>query len=210
MSRKLQQAAALAVAVMMVFTITNASGAFAQDDILETEQVAPAPLAQADTAEAAVRFIAQEVVQELPQAPQPADAATLPQLIASIPVEGKLSKDLHCLASAIYFEARGEELMGQLAVGEVIVNRAESGKFPASYCGVVYQRSQFSFVKGGRIPSINTSSSAWHNAQAIAMIAHEGLWDSPVQDALFFHATYVNPSWNRTRVARVDNHVFYR
>lgn len=210
MSRKLQQATALAVAVMMVFTIASASGAIAQDDILKTEQAADAPLAQADTAEDAVRFVAQEVVQELPQAPQPADAASLPQLVAAIPVAGEMSKDLHCLASAIYFEARGEELMGQLAVGEVVVNRAESGKFPASYCGVVYQRSQFSFVKGGRIPAINTSSTAWQNARAIAQIAHEGLWDSPVQDALYFHASYVKPSWSRTRLAKVDNHIFYR
>jgi spore germination cell wall hydrolase CwlJ-like protein len=75
---------------------------------------------------------------------------------------------------------------------------------------VVYQRAQFSFVRGGRMPAIDTSSSAWRNAKAIARIAHEGLWDSPAEGALFFHAKYVNPRWRLTRVAQVSTHIFYR
>ena len=97
-------------------------------------------------------------------------------------------------------------------VGRVVVNRAESGAFPADYCGVVTQRGQFSFVKGGIIPTPDTSSSAWKRAIAVAQIAHQELWDSPVKDALFFHATYVKPSWARKKVARATlaRHVFYR
>ncbi|MBS1239620.1 MAG: Cell wall hydrolyses involved in spore germination [Proteobacteria bacterium] len=220
MSRKFQHAAALAAA-LMVCTITGAatSGAFAQDQTLgeeKIEQTGHSPLA--GTAEdkpeelGAVRFISQEVVQPLPDAKRPvvSDAASLAELVASIEVEGEMSKDMHCLASAIYFEARGEPLLGQLAVGQVVINRSESGKFPASYCGVVYQPSQFSFIHGGRMPAINTGSTAWHNAAAVARIAHEGLWESPAKDALYFHATYVKPGWHRTQIARVDNHIFYR
>ena len=60
--------------------------------------------------------------------------------------------------------------LGQLAVGRVIVARSRSGRFPNSYCGVVYQPSQFSFVRGGRMPSINMDSRHWRNAVAIALI----------------------------------------
>ena len=56
------------------------------------------------------------------------------------------------MAGAIYFEAKGEPLSGQLAVAEVILNRAKSGRFPKAICSVVTQRGQFSFVRGGRIP----------------------------------------------------------
>jgi spore germination cell wall hydrolase CwlJ-like protein len=123
-----------------------------------------------------------------------------------------LSDELHCLAGAVYFESRGEPLAGQLAVAQVIVNRAADGRFPSSYCGVVFQRSQFSFVKGGRMPRIRTGSPAWKKAQAIARIAHRGLWDSEVGDALFFHARYVNPSWSHRKVATatIQTHVFYK
>jgi len=215
MSRKFQQAAAFAVA-MMVLPIAGAatSGAIAQDQILgEDIEAADQPLAGPAQENPAVRFISQEVVQPLPgaeQRPAEGDFASLAELVASIPADGEMSNDMRCLAGAIYFEARGEPLAGQLAVGQVIINRAESGKFPASYCGVVYQPSQFSFVRGGRMPAINTSSIAWRNAAAIARVAHEGLWDSPVRDALYFHASYVKPAWRRTRVARVERHIFYR
>ena len=101
---------------------------------------------------------------------------------------------------------------GQLAVAQVIVNRSESGLFPRDYCGVVYQKSQFSFVRGGKMPGIKRGSAAWTRAKAIARIAHEGLWDSKAGDALFFHARYVKPSWSRTKIARatIDSHIFYR
>jgi len=218
MSRKTQQAAAFAVA-MMVLPIAGAatSGAIAQDQVLgEDIEAASQPLAGTAQENPAVRFISQEVVQALPgvnipaKRPAEGDFGSLAELVASIETDGEMSNDMRCLAGAIYFEARGEPLAGQLAVGQVVINRAESGKFPASYCGVVYQPSQFSFVRSGHMPAINTSSIAWHNAAAIARVAHEGLWDSPVEDALYFHASYVKPAWRRTRVARVDRHIFYR
>jgi N-acetylmuramoyl-L-alanine amidase len=74
----------------------------------------------------------------------------------------------------------------------------------------VYQRSQFSFVRGRSMPAIRTNSQAWREAVAIAQIADANKWASPVEGALFFHARYVSPRWRLTRIARVDNHIFYR
>ncbi|HYD36433.1 MAG TPA: cell wall hydrolase [Allosphingosinicella sp.] len=115
-----------------------------------------------------------------------------------------------CLAGAVYFESKGEPLKGQLSVAEVILNRMRSGRFPASACGVVKQRGQFSFVRGGRIPAVARASLAWKRAVAIAHIAREGLADGGAPRALFFHARYVSPRWKLTRVAAVGNHIFYR
>ena len=94
----------------------------------------------------------------------------------------------------------------------MIVNRTNSGRYPSDYCSVVTQRGQFSFVRGGRIPSPKEGSLAWTRAKAIARIAHQDLWQSEAGDALFFHARYVRPGWARTKVqlATIDSHVFYR
>jgi len=112
----------------------------------------------------------------------------------------------------VYFEARGEPLSGQLAVAQVVINRANSGRFASSYCGVVTQPAQFSFVRSGRIPSANRGSPAWQRAKAIARIAHERLWQSEAGDALYFHASHVSPGWARARTTRatIERHVFYR
>ena len=120
------------------------------------------------------------------------------------------SRELECLAGAIYFESKSESLKGQLAVGHVIANRAASGRFPSSYCGVVYQRSQFSFVRSGSMPRIARSHMQWKNAVAIAKIVDQKLAPTPVSKALFFHARRVSPGWRLTRVATLGNHVFYR
>ena len=119
-------------------------------------------------------------------------------------------RETKCLADAIYFESKGEPLAGQLAVAEVILNRTKSGRYPATVCGVVKQPSQFSFVRGGRIPAVPGDSPAWRKAVAIAHIAMNDLADSPAAKALAFHAAYVSPGWRMKRVARVGNHIFYR
>lgn len=225
MSRKTQQASAIAVAAMFVTTLFSAggSGAFAQDtlqNIIDVPASAEAPSTDAvSVSELAqtTKVISHQVVQPLPAdydksepMPTAADARSLAELVSATPIDGDMSKDMRCLAGAIYFESKGEPLEGQLAVGRVIVNRATSGRFPASYCGVVFQRSQFSFVRGGRMPSIKTASRAWEEARAIARIAIDGSWDSPAKGALFFHARYVSPGWRLTRIAQVENHIFYR
>jgi hypothetical protein len=121
-------------------------------------------------------------------------------------------EQFQCLASAVYFESRGEPLAGQLAVAEVILNRVKSGRFRDTICDVVKQPSQFSFVRRGVIPTPARQSSAWERAVAIAHIALNDLHDVTGEDSLFFHATYVNPGWGRQsrRIARIGNHIFYR
>lgn len=138
--------------------------------------------------------------------------ASLSQLVGDMPIQIDLSADLKCLAQAVYFEARGEPIEGQLAVAEVVINRARSGLYPDNYCDVVTQPAQFSFVRRGRIPEADETSAAWQRAEAIAEIAQQNLWQSKASDALYFHATYVRPSWahQKVQLAQIDTHVFYR
>jgi N-acetylmuramoyl-L-alanine amidase len=140
----------------------------------------------------------------------PVAFATLGAAVAAQDTPGALDSELECLAGATYFESRGEPLEGQLAVAEVIINRAESGRFASSICGVVHQRGQFSFVRGGKMPSINRGTRAWREALAVAQVAQDEAWESSASDALFFHARRVSPKWRLKRVAAVGNHVFYR
>lgn len=152
-----------------------------------------------------------------PQTEAPAEAASVPvsasslaELVKSHGAPGELDSETRCLAGAVYFESKGESLAGQLAVARVVLARTKSGRFPSTICGVVYQPSQFSFVRGGKMPHINTNSTHWKNAVAISRIALDGSWKSPVEGAMFFHARYVSPGWRLKRMGTVDNHVFYR
>lgn len=182
----------------------HASGAYAQE-AQEDAIVQPGPA----TSDTSIEALPDPVETLIADAPAPAPVS-LAEMVARHSSQDTLSQELSCLASAIYFEARGEPLIGQLAVASVVVNRAESGRFPSSYCGVVHQPSQFSFVRGGKMPTIRKNSVAWKRACALAAIADQGLWDSPVPDALFFHATYVKPRWKLQRIAQVNTHIFYR
>ncbi len=160
---------------------------------------------------------------ELPVTSQPADplaptddqpaarpTGDLASMVAQLRSSDPGGSEMECLAGAIYFESKSESLTGQLAVGHVIANRASSGRFPSTYCGVVYQRSQFSFVRGRSMPPIARSSQQWKTAVAIAKIVDQDLAPTPVSKALFFHARRVSPRWRLTRVATLGNHVFYR
>jgi len=115
-----------------------------------------------------------------------------------------------CLAGAIYFESKGEPLAGQLAVANVIINRSKSGRFPTDVCSVVKQRGQFSFVRGGEIPSIDEGRATYRTALAVAKIALEAAWESPAPKALFFNTPNRRPGGNLTKIAMIGNHVFYR
>lgn len=211
MSRTVK-AGAIAAAAMICATLlgAEASGALAETETATSADAAPPAKTVPDSGDLP-RFYAEEVVQPLPETPEPA-AESLAALVEAMPAAAPMSRDLTCLAQAIYFEARGEPLDGQLAVGAVIVNRTNSDRYPADYCSVVTQRGQFSFVRHGRIPSPDEGSTAWVRAKAIAQIAHQDLWDSAAGDALFFHARYVRPGWARSKVqlATIDSHIFYR
>lgn len=116
-----------------------------------------------------------------------------------------------CLAKAVYFEARSESLEGQLAVAEVVLNRAASGIYPPTICEVVTQPAQFSFIRGGQFPRPDRSSVSWHRALAIADIARKKLAQTIPPNVLWYHADYVSPSWGRrlNRVAQIGTHIFY-
>ena len=213
MKFNLPRAGAFAPAAILFVTFFGAeAGAWAQDQAPGAVVEAVAVTPEGD----APRFVAEEVVQPLPSEEsleaRVAQATSLHELVGDMPVEDELSSDMKCLAQAVYFESRGEPLTGQLAVARVVINRAASGLYPRDYCSVVTQRKQFSFVRNGRIPAADEGSTAWRRAKAIAQIAHQDLWDSEAGDALYFHATYVSPSWARqkTQLARIDTHVFYR
>ena len=123
-----------------------------------------------------------------------------------------LSDEANCVAVAVYHEARGESLEGQLAVAQVIKNRAASGQYPADWCGVVKQPWQFSFVRHGQFPSVDVNSDAWRKAVGITRLAVANAVPSVPKDCLWYHANYVAPRWsnNLQRVQRIGAHIFYR
>jgi len=135
-----------------------------------------------------------------------------------LPAEVFTAKEQKCLAEGIYFEARGEELKGQAAVAQVILNRVRNPAYPNTICGVVYQnenwrnRCQFSFACD-RIPDLILSPWHWKTAKEIAMAVTAGkIWFEEVGSSTHYHATYVKPPWGRTmkRVAKIGKHIFYR
>ena len=135
---------------------------------------------------------------------------SLAELVSDLAGAESPDEESDCLARAVYWESKGEPLAGQLAVAEVIINRSESGRFASTICGVVRQRGQFSFVRGGHIPAAPQGSRDWRTAVAIARIAREDLANGGAPRALFFHARSAHPGWRLTRVASVGNHIFYR
>jgi Cell Wall Hydrolase len=152
--------------------------------------------------------VPEKYIPEIQDKPESADS--LRELVNMQDTDAALNSEEHCLAGTVYFESKGESLDGQLAVAEVVLARKNSGRFANSICGVVYQKSQFSFVRGGKMPPINTSGRQWKNAVAIAQIALNDGWASPVNGALFFHAKYVSPGWKLKRIGSIDQHIFYR
>lgn len=210
MNRKLP-AAAFAV---MTLTLFGIFGAYAP---------AAATWATAIPAEPEATLLPLSVVEEAnlegetPAHPLPgmnevdsARASSLVGLVARHADADTANREAECLAIAVYFESKGEPLDGQLAVAKTVLNRTSSGRFPSSICSVVYQPSQFSFIRGGTHPAIARRSNHWKTAVAIGHIAQNDLWDSSVSNALFFHARRVSPGWKMRRVAAVGNHVFYR
>ncbi len=119
-----------------------------------------------------------------------------------------------CLTQAIYFEARGENLEGQIAVAEVILNRADSPLYPRTVCGVVKQRGgggcQFSYVCDGRtkMREMGAADLAGRIARAMLDGAPRVLTDG----ATHFHTRGVKPSWSKrfAKTASIGSHLFYR
>ncbi|ACI53807.1 cell wall hydrolase [Rhizobium leguminosarum] len=128
------------------------------------------------------------------------------------------AREQQCLASGIYFEARGESVKGQAAVAQVILNRVRNPSYPKTICGVVYQnedwrnRCQFSFACDSIKDRVN-SEYHWRMARDVAMAVTSGkIWLPQVGSATHYHAVYVRPKWAKTmeKVGRIGLHVFYR
>jgi spore germination cell wall hydrolase CwlJ-like protein len=132
--------------------------------------------------------------------------------------EKSRAKAEKCLAEAVYFEARGEPALGQVAVAQVVLNRAFSGKYPSTVCGVVYQNShrhlacQFTFACDG-IRDVIREPDMWERAKKIAAEMLDGkLWLPEVGKATHYHANYVRPGWigEMKKMYRLGVHIFYR
>jgi spore germination cell wall hydrolase CwlJ-like protein len=209
-------------AILVIAALTASSVAPAKVNpsteplITEGSNILPVPAASSllPTEESPQLLSAPSDDQLAPEADEPEssipEGATLAEAVADLRSSEPGSRELECLATGVYFESKSESLQGQLAVGHVIANRADSGRFPSSYCGVLFQRGQFSFVHGRSLPRVPRASRDWQEAVAIAKIVDRDLRPSPVGKALFFHARRVSPGWRLTRIATLGNHVFYR
>jgi Cell Wall Hydrolase len=134
-------------------------------------------------------------------------------------LQGKArAKAEQCLANAVYFEARGEPVRGQIAVAQVVMNRVFSGYYPNDVCGVVYQNAhrhlacQFTFACDG-IPDRITEPDAWARAKRISAATLDGaVWLPEIGKATHYHAHWVHPRWVRTmhKLSRIGVHTFYR
>lgn len=126
-------------------------------------------------------------------------------------------RERRCLSTAIYFEARGEPVRGQVAVAQVILNRVRSPLFPQTICGVVYQGQmqkgcQFSFTCDGHTDNPRNDDQ-WALAQDIAKQITAGeLWLPEVGYSTFYHANYVSPGWanSMSKIDKIGRHIFYK
>lgn len=128
--------------------------------------------------------------------------------LVQLPKDKLTQKELTCLAKNIYHEARGEPLVGQLAVAQVTLNRVRSKEFQKTVCDVVYANKQFSWTSA---PKKILDSKAWHTSLAIAEAMLTNQTQLPNFKALYFHTKQVNPKWNRKKqvLAKIGNHIFY-
>jgi len=197
-------AAAMVIALALV---GGSSEAFGQNaPALQRLIAAQPPQAMLNSFNPAIRAIT------TPAAPSATTRLSLGQLVEQYASGAALDEQQNCLATAVYFESMGEPLVGQLAVARVVLNRAASGRYPDSWCAVVKQKAQFSFVRSGQFPRIDPACPAWRKAQAIARIAVANASATLPTDVLWYHADYVAPSWGRrlTRVEKIGAHIFYR
>ena len=136
--------------------------------------------------------------------------------LLSLPVP-KRDKQMSCLAEALYFEARGEPIIGQLAVGEVILNRVEDRRYPSSICKVINQGTgrrfacQFTYTCDGKLESVHERK-PYEMALKIAKILLTTHDRKLTKGSTHYHSNYVNPKWSKKfeRVAKFGRHIFYK
>ena len=129
------------------------------------------------------------------------------------------NKQLECLARNIYYEAGNQPFEGKVAVAQVTINRAESGQFPKDICQVVYQKNvvyervlcQFSWYCETATMMRPKNTAVFKESELVArQVLLEGFRLPSLKNALYFHATHINPKWNREKVAVIAGHVFYK
>ena len=196
-----------ALAAMGAFPSTQAVGAPLFPPVV-SEPLPAEPILESGASDGIATDISPDAIPAIAFPTRPR-ASSLASLVANHASDSVGDPQADCLAKAVYFESKGEPLDGQLAVAEVIMNRAKSGRFAGTLCGVVKQPSQFSFVRGGGFPAV-VNQAMWRKAVGVAQVAMNGLWESTAPNALYFHAKRVSPNWGKQRVAAVGNHIFYR
>lgn len=119
-----------------------------------------------------------------------------------------------CLSLTIYHEARGENIYGQLAVAQVVMNRVESPRYPDTVCGVVTQRKQFSFLNNCNIKCAVQNvreQQAWKVSQSVTNSILQG--HRITLNATHYHTTWVQPYWSKHErmqpLKTIGNHTFY-
>lgn len=158
------------------------------------------------------------------KATEAAQEAAAISITAEVEKQLTRSREMNCLATNIYHEARSDGLTGQRAVAWATLNRVTSGSYPNTICEVVYQaelnengiplrnRCQFSWFCDGRSDEIRNQA-AWNIAEIIAeeVMNAYGVETDPTNGAFMYHAHYVNPYWvsSYTETARIDSHIFY-
>lgn len=177
---------------------------------------------------ARTRNRALDAIEQIDTAPQPALTAAVLSSYADedfVPTGKKVKLaegEKLCLAQAIYHEARGESRDGQLAVANVIINRAMSERYPSTICGVVFQNAdrgrykcQFTFACDGR-SDMGKERGAWNRSVKLAATAFHAFQQGErpgvvPNSVLFYHTTAVAPKWSHTfrRVAAIGSHIFY-
>ena len=128
-------------------------------------------------------------------------------------------RKLQCMTQNIYWEAATEPAEGKLAVAQVVMNRVESGKFPQDPCQVIHQKNivyervlcQFSWYCQQNFKTKAVHKKLWdESAEAARMVMFDGFRLPELKDALYYHADYVNPQWNKRKVAKIGKHIFYK
>jgi len=112
-------------------------------------------------------------------------------------VSAEDKKQIDCLAKNIYFEARNQSELGQIAVAHVTLNRVDHDKFPNNICKVVFQPYQFSWTIGKGKHMVPKDKYAWEKAKRIATLVYKFRGDDPTEGSTFYHTYAINPSWNR-------------
>jgi spore germination cell wall hydrolase CwlJ-like protein len=136
-----------------------------------------------------------------------------------------LETALMCMATNIYHEAKNQPMVGQIAVAQVVMNRANDSRYPDNVCDVIKQgltykngkvvlgKCQFSWYCDGKKDDVDKKSEKWRNSLRYAsMVITNRITLDVTEGATHYHATYVRPAWARTKTktVRINRHIFYR